>query len=43
MDFFKDCSFVCQLDRRSFTTDIIENTNAVQVLSDEFKMLYFQL
>jgi len=43
MEFFKDCSFVCQLDRRSFTTDIIENTNAVQVLSDEFKDAVFPI
>jgi len=37
LTFFKDCSFVCQLDRRSFTTDIIEYTNGIQVLSEEFK------
>ena len=33
MQFFKDCSFVVQLDRRSFTTDIIEHTNGVRLLS----------
>lgn len=37
LTFFSDCSFVCQLDRRSFSTDIIEYTNGIQVLSDEFK------
>ena len=37
LTFFSDCSFVCQLDRRSFTTDIIEYTNGIQVLSEEFK------
>lgn len=35
--FFSDCSFVMQFDRRSFTTDVIENTNGVQVLSQHFK------
>ena len=37
LTFFSDCSFVCQLDRRSFSTDIIEYTNGIQVLSEEFK------
>jgi hypothetical protein len=37
MTFFKNCSFVIQLDRRSFTTDIIEYTNGCQVLSEDFK------
>jgi tripeptide aminopeptidase len=41
--FFKDCSFVVQLDRRSFTTDIIEYTNGTQVLSDEFKLAVFPI
>lgn len=35
--FFKDCSFVCQLDRRSFTNDFIEYTNGIEVVSDSFK------
>lgn len=37
LTFFSDCSLICQLDRRSFTTDIIEHTNGIQVLSQEFK------
>jgi len=35
--FFKNCSFVIQLDRRSFTTDLIEYTNGINVISEEFK------
>lgn len=37
MNFFKDCSYVMQFDRRSYTTDLIDRTNGIQVLSDEFK------
>lgn len=37
MEWFKDCSMLVQLDRRSYTNDIIEYTNGVQVLSEEFK------
>jgi tripeptide aminopeptidase len=37
ISFFQDCSFIVQLDRRSFTNDIIEYTNGIQVLSEEFK------
>lgn len=36
IDFFKDSAFVCQLDRRSFTNDIIINTNGIDVCSKEF-------
>jgi tripeptide aminopeptidase len=37
MNFFKNCSLVLQGDRRSFTTDISEFTNGVEVVSESFK------
>ncbi len=37
ISFFDDCSFIIQLDRRSFTNDVIEYTNGTQTLSEEFK------
>lgn len=39
MGFFKDCAYVMQFDRRSFTTDVIEYTNGTQVLGKAFKEL----
>jgi hypothetical protein len=39
MNFFKNCSYVLQFDRRSFTSDVIEHTNGIQVLSEDFKEL----
>lgn len=41
MTFFEDCSFVMQFDRRSYTTDVIEHSNGIQVLSEEFKKMIF--
>ncbi len=36
--FFKNCSMIAQLDRRSFTNDFIDYTNGVEVCSDEFTL-----
>ena len=36
LTFFDDCAFIVQLDRRSFTNDVICYTNGVQVMSNEF-------
>jgi len=35
--FFDDCTMLVQLDRRCSTQDVIEYTNGVEVLSEEFK------
>lgn len=35
--FFKDCSFLIQLDRRSYSNDIIEHSNGCQLVSKKFK------
>lgn len=34
--FFSDCSMIIQLDRRSYTTDLITYTNGIKVCSPEF-------
>jgi hypothetical protein len=35
-NFFKDCSMLVQLDRRSFTNDLCTYTNGIEVCSEEF-------
>ena len=37
MDFFKDCSFLIQLDRNSNKNDVSDYTNGVEVVSLEFE------
>ena len=36
-EFFSDCSMLVQLDRRSYSNDLINNTNGVQVFDSEFE------
>jgi len=35
-NFFKDCSMLLQLDRRSYSNDLINYTNGIEVYGDEF-------
>lgn len=35
-NFFKDCSMLVQLDRRSYSNDLINYTNGIEVYGDEF-------
>ena len=43
MKFFRDCSFVMQFDRRSYSNDVIEHTNGIQTLNEEFKTLIYPI